>query len=158
MRVSNVQWIREFDSADLAESGNSRITLISESGLYRILAKCNLPKCEPWFVAKDVCECLDLGNPSQACQNLDDDDDDEKQVVTREFDSLLFRESKAQDMMLISESGLYTLIMRSNKLEAKAFKRWVNHEVLPPICETDRKLVWDEHKDIVEMARKTRKS
>ena len=37
-----------FDSADLAESGNSRITLISESGLYRILAKCNLPKCEPF--------------------------------------------------------------------------------------------------------------
>lgn len=38
----------DFDSADLAESGNSRITLISESGLYRILAKCNLPKCEPF--------------------------------------------------------------------------------------------------------------
>ena len=37
-----------FDSAVLAESGNSRITLISESGLYRILAKCNLPKCEPF--------------------------------------------------------------------------------------------------------------
>ena len=37
---------RDFDSADLAESGNSRITLISESGLYRILAKCNLPKCD----------------------------------------------------------------------------------------------------------------
>lgn len=37
-----------FDSADLAESGNSRITLISESGLYRILGKCNLPKCEPF--------------------------------------------------------------------------------------------------------------
>ena len=39
---------RDFDSADLAESGNSRITLISESGLYRIFAKCNLPKCEPF--------------------------------------------------------------------------------------------------------------
>ena len=39
---------RDFDSADLAESGNARITLISESGLYRILAKCNLPKCEPF--------------------------------------------------------------------------------------------------------------
>ena len=39
---------RDFDSDDLSESGNSRITLISESGLYRILAKCNLPKCEPF--------------------------------------------------------------------------------------------------------------
>ena len=43
--VSSAQ---DFNSADLAESGNSRITLISESGLYRILAKCNLPKCEPF--------------------------------------------------------------------------------------------------------------
>ena len=43
-----VESASNFDSADLAESGNSRITLISESGLYRILAKCNLPKCEPF--------------------------------------------------------------------------------------------------------------
>ena len=43
-----VESARDFDSADLAESGNSRITVISESGLYRILAKCNLPKCEPF--------------------------------------------------------------------------------------------------------------
>ena len=50
------------------------ITVISESGLYCILAKCNLPKCEPWFVAKDVCECLDLGNPSQAIARLEDDE------------------------------------------------------------------------------------
>ena len=43
-----VSCVSYFDSADLAESGNSRITLVSESGLYRILAKCNLPKCEPF--------------------------------------------------------------------------------------------------------------
>ena len=43
-----VESASNFDSADLAESGNARITLISESGLYRILAKCNLPKCEPF--------------------------------------------------------------------------------------------------------------
>lgn len=43
-----VESASNFDSADLAESGNSRITLISEYGLYRILAKCNLPKCEPF--------------------------------------------------------------------------------------------------------------
>ena len=50
---------------------------------------------DPWFVAKDACDCLAIADASQACQNLDDD---EKQVVTREFDSLLFRESKAQAM------------------------------------------------------------
>ena len=85
---------------------------------------------DPWFVAKDVCDCLAIADASQACKNLDDD---EKQVVTRSPElSLLFRESsKAQAMMLISESGLYTLIMRSNKPEAKVFRKWVTSEVLP---------------------------
>ena len=95
----------------------------------RVIMRCS----DPWFVAKDACDCLTIADASQACQNLDDD---EKQVVTREFDSLLFRESKAQAMTLISESGLYTLVMRSNKPEAKAFKRWVTHEVLPSIRKT----------------------
>ena len=88
---------------------------------------------DPWFVAKDACDCLAIADASQACQNLDDD---EKQVVTREFDSLLFRESKAQSMTLISESGLYTLVMRSNKPEAKVFRKWVTSEVLPSIRKT----------------------
>ena len=84
----------------------------------------------PWFVAKDVCDCLTITDASQACKNLDDD---EKQVVTRDFDTLLFTESKAQAITLISESGLYTLIMRSNKPEAKEFRKWVTSEVLPSI-------------------------
>lgn len=84
----------------------------------------------PWFVAKDVCDCLTITDASQACKNLDDD---EKQVVTRDFDTLLFTESKAQAITLISESGLYTLIMRSNKSEAKEFRKWVTSEVLPSI-------------------------
>ena len=88
---------------------------------------------DPWFVAKDACDCLAIADASQACQNLDDD---EKKVVTREFDSLLFRESKAQAMTLISESGLYTLVMRSNKPEAKVFRKWVTSEVLPSIRKT----------------------
>ena len=84
----------------------------------------------PWFVAKDVCDCLTITDASQACKNLDDD---EKQVVTRDFDTLLFTESKAQAITLISESGLYTLIMRSNKPEAKEFRKWVTSDVLPSI-------------------------
>lgn len=95
----------------------------------RVIMRC----ADPWFVAKDACDCLAIADASQACQNLDDD---EKQVVTREFDSLLFRESKAQAMTLISESGLYTLIMRSNKPEAKVFRKWVTSEVLPSIRKT----------------------
>lgn len=84
----------------------------------------------PWFVAKDACDCLTLTDASQACKNLDDD---EKQVVARSPElSLLFRESpNAPTMTLISESGLYTLIMRSNKPEAKVFRKWVtNAEII----------------------------
>jgi prophage antirepressor-like protein len=88
---------------------------------------------EPWFVAKDVCDCLTITDASQACKNLDDD---EKQVVTRDFDSLLFTESKSQALTLISESGLYTLVMRSNKPNAKVFRKWVTAEVLPSIRKT----------------------
>lgn len=106
------------------------LQLFTDKGFkIRVIMRC----AEPWFVAKDACDCLDIADASQACQNLDDD---EKQVVTREFDSLLFRESKAQAMTLISESGLYTLIMRSNKPEAKVFRKWVTSEVLPSIRKT----------------------
>ena len=93
--------------------GNPNITLISESGLYRILSKCNLPKCGPWLVAKDVCDRLEIADVSQACKNLDDD---EKQVVARSPElSLLFTESSnAPTMTLISESGLYRILAKCN--------------------------------------------
>ena len=78
----------------------------------------------PWFVAKDVCECLTIANTSDALSRLDDD---EKGIG--KADTL----GGTQDVMLISESGLYTLIMRSNKPEAKEFRKWVTSEVLPSI-------------------------
>ena len=97
----------------------------------RVIMRC----ADPWFVAKDACDCLEIADVSQACKNLDDD---EKQVVARSPElSLLFRESSnAPTMTLISESGLYTLIMRSNKPEAKVFRKWVTSEVLPSIRKT----------------------
>ena len=82
---------------------------------------------DPWFVAKDACDCLDLANSRDAVSRLDDD---EKGVG--KADTL----GGSQDMMLISESGLYTLIMRSNKPEAKVFRKWVTSEVLPSIRKT----------------------
>ena len=90
---------------------------------------------EPWFVAKDACDCLEIADASQACKNLDDD---EKQVVARSPElSLLFTESSnAPTMTLISESGLYALVMRSNKPNAKVFRKWVTSEVLPSIRKT----------------------
>ena len=119
------------NSQELSDaSASSAIKLFANPQFrVRVIMRC----AEPWFVAKDACDCLDIADASQACQNLDDD---EKQVVTREFDSLLFRESKARAMTLISESGLYTLIMRSNKPEAKVFRKWVTSEVLPSIRKT----------------------
>lgn len=79
---------------------------------------------QPWFVAKDVCDCLELGNPRTSLALLDED---EKGVHS--VDTL----GGLQEMSIISEPGLYSLILRSRKPEAKAFKRWITHEVIPAI-------------------------
>ena len=82
---------------------------------------------DPWFVAKDACDCLELGNVSQTCSRLDDD---ERGIISNDTPS------GKQEMLIVSEPGLYSLIGSSKKPEAKAFKRWVNHEVLPSIRKT----------------------
>lgn len=82
---------------------------------------------EPWFVAADVCAALGIGNPRQAVSNLDDDEVRQEPVTTTDGSG---RELQTN---LVSEPGLYSLIMRSRKAEAKAFRRWVTHDVLPAI-------------------------
>ena len=82
-----------------------------------------------WFAAIDVCDTLGLTNPTKAISGLDDD---EKMTVTNSR-SHSGQRGGAQMINLISESGLYALIFRSRKLEAKAFRRWVTGEVLPSI-------------------------
>ena len=77
---------------------------------------------EPWFVAKDVCECLDLANSRDAVSRLDDD---EKGVG--KADTL----GGSQDMMLISESGLYRILAKCNLPKCEPFENWVFDEVLP---------------------------
>lgn len=84
---------------------------------------------EPWFVAADVCRILEHTNPSMAVSSLDDD---EKGL--RNVDTL----GGAQSLMAVNEPGLYSLILRSRKPEAKKFKRWVTHDVLPTIRKTGR--------------------
>lgn len=79
---------------------------------------------EPWFVAKDVTDILGLDRPSQSTRYLDED---ERGVC------LVDTPSGDQQMVMISEAGLYSLVLRSRKPEAKAFRRWVTHEVLPSI-------------------------
>ncbi len=79
---------------------------------------------EPWFVAADVCRALELGNSRQALARLDDD---EKGVI------LMDTPGGKQEMSIVNEPGLYTLVLGSRKPEAKAFKRWITHEVIPSI-------------------------
>lgn len=80
---------------------------------------------EPWFVAKDVCDILGLENSRKATAELDSD---EKNTVTIS-DGIAGNPNKT----IISEPGLYRLVMKSRKPEAKEFQRWVTHEVLPSI-------------------------
>lgn len=83
---------------------------------------------EPWFVAKDVCDVLELSNVGQALARLDDD---EKSSITLN-DGTPGNPNRA----IVSESGLYALVLASRKPEAHEFKRWVTHEVLPQIRKT----------------------
>lgn len=78
---------------------------------------------EPWFVAVDVCNALDIDNATQALTRLDDD---ERTLISNE----------GRSVNAINEAGLYSIILGSRKPEAKAFKRWVTHEVLPTIRKT----------------------
>lgn len=80
---------------------------------------------EPWFVAKDVCDVLGLNNVGQALTRLDDD---EKSSIT-----LNDGNPGTPNKAIVSESGLYSLILASRKPEAREFQRWVTHEVLPSI-------------------------
>lgn len=82
---------------------------------------------EPWFVAADVCKALEIGNTPQALSRLDSD---EKFTTIISNDSAATGKSQAA---FISEAGLYSLVLGSRKPEARAFKRWITHEVIPAI-------------------------
>lgn len=79
---------------------------------------------EPYFVAKDVCDILEIKNSRQALTRLDKDE---------KADVILNDGSQNRNMSTINEYGLYNLILASRKKEAKEFKRWITHEVIPSI-------------------------
>lgn len=87
---------------------------------------------DPWFVAADVCAALEIGNPTQALSRLDDD---EQALISNEG---IHTGPGNPTVNIISESGLYSLILGSRKPEAKRFKKWVTAEVLPAIRRTGR--------------------
>lgn len=82
---------------------------------------------EPRWVAKDVCDVLELSNSRMAVDRLDDDEKGVSQVYTH---------GGMQTLQTINESGLYTLILRSDKPQAKPFRKWVTSDVLPAIRKT----------------------
>lgn len=77
---------------------------------------------EPWFVAADVCECLEIDRTQT--RRLDEDEKGVYSIQTP---------GGEQDMSIVNEPGLYSLILGSRKPEAKAFKRWITHDVIPSI-------------------------
>jgi prophage antirepressor-like protein len=81
----------------------------------------------PWFVAKDVCDSLSLLNSSQVVERLESDE---------KLTYILYASGQNREMWFINESGLYSLIMRSNKPEAQKFRKWVTSVVLPSIRKT----------------------
>lgn len=85
---------------------------------------------EPWWVAKDVCDALGIKDASDAVKGLDDDEKAGSPVNSGRT------QGGNPNALIINESGLYSLILRSRKPEAKRFKRWVTHEVLPAIRKT----------------------
>jgi len=79
---------------------------------------------EPWWVLKDVCEILGLGSPHKVFERLDEDEKGRNLIPTL---------GGEQEMTVINESGLYNVILRSDKPEAKPFRKWITSEVLPSI-------------------------
>ena len=108
MAVTGNDGLMEFENADFG-----RIRAVSEGG-------------EPWVVAKDVCDALGLSNTTEALRNLDDDE-------VGNISNSEVAQNGGRAPRIISEPGFYKLVMRSRKPEAKAFQRWVTHEVLPAI-------------------------
>lgn len=100
---------------------------------------------EAWFVAKDVCDILTIANARRIVSDILEKDEVRKTDVV---DSL----GRKQKMNCVNESGLYTLIMRSNKPEARAFKRWVTHEVLPSIRKHGSYVIPDKQEHLLALA------
>ena len=83
---------------------------------------------EPWFVLSDVCKVLELSSPHKVADRLEDDERNQIPVT----DSI----GRNQNTTIINESGLYAVILRSDKPQAKPFRKWVTSEVLPSIRKT----------------------
>lgn len=99
---------------------------------------------EVWWVLKDVCRVLSLSTPHKVAERLEEDE--------RNLIPLIDSMGRTQKNTIVNEPGLYSVILRSDKPEAKTFKRWVTHEVLPSIRKTGAYNVGQELTDEEKMA------
>ena len=97
---------------------------------------------EPWWFALDVCRILGLSDTNKALLNLEEDEKTEHEQYS----------GSGRKPILVNEPGLYSLILRSRKPEAKAFKRWVTHEVLPQIRKTGGYRIPQTFADALQLA------
>lgn len=79
---------------------------------------------DPWFIAKDVCKCLEIARTDSAIRGLDDDE---------KGTHIMSTPGGTQQVSVVNEAGLYRLIFTSRKAAAERFKRWLAHDVLPAI-------------------------
>ena len=80
---------------------------------------------ESWFAAIDICNILDYADPSQAIDKLDEDE--------KKLDRVKDGSGQLRKTWIVNEPGLYSLILTSTKSEARTFKRWITHHVIPAI-------------------------
>jgi len=96
---------------------------------------------EPWWVLRDICDVLGLTTPARVAERLDGDE----VSLTHITDSL----GRQQQTAIVNESGLYNVIIRSDKPEARNFRRWITHEVLPSIRRTGAYLTAPAMKQLI---------
>lgn len=102
---------------------------------------------ETWWVLKDVCDILSIASPHKVFERLDEDEKGWNQIPTL---------GGKQNMQIVNESGLYNVILRSDKPQAKPFRKWVTNEVLPSIRKTGGYHVSENPEQIKLEAQKAR--
>ncbi len=115
----------EETKSDAVQGENLPVVFTFENQAIRTIAKDDAT----WFVAADVCKVLELTDTGKTVERLDDDEKGTNSIRTL---------GGPQKLLTVNESGLYTLIIRSDKPKAREFRRWITHDVLPSIRKTGR--------------------
>lgn len=107
---------------------------------------------QAWLYATDVCKCLKLNDVYQAVGRLDNDE----KIVEETTPFLTYNKSRRRGRIFVNEAGFYSLVLTSRTPEAKEFKRWVTHEVLPKLRrDGEYRIEWEETREGGKVVRKT---